>query len=68
MVGALLANLTPEDEQARINKCAKDGWELVHVVPRKHAGNDYVFLYFRRIRENESEGNPPRFNSSLFAA
>ena len=61
LVGALLqSGLTPEQEQAKLNACAGEGWELLAVVAKKHEGRDYTFFYFRRANP---DGRPaPRFD------
>ena len=63
--GLLLAGLTPEMENQKLNECGRHGWELVNVCERKHLGDNYVFYYFQKLGANEDEVLRPRFDFDL---
>ena len=63
LVGGLLATVSPEEEQEKLNQCAETGWKLIAVTTRKRSGHDYVVYYFRRQNNGEIPQETPRFDA-----
>jgi hypothetical protein len=68
MVGGLLANVSPEQETAKLNECAENGWELVTVLSRRHGRHGYIFYYLKRKNTGEKPKYEPRFDIKLLAS
>ena len=58
-VGGLREEVSPEEQQAKLNECARRGWELVQVVFRGYQGAGYTFFYFKKATQDTQT---PRFN------
>ena len=64
MVGGLLATVSPQEEQDKLNLCAKAGWEMFLTSMRKIDGTEYIIHYFRRPVYDAKTGS--RFDPKVF--
>jgi hypothetical protein len=63
LIGGLEAKWKLDQEQAQLNECGQQGWELVSVVPRPIAdGKSGLFYYFRRPICDQTTANGERLD------
>lgn len=48
LVGGFSDDVSPEQQQARLNELGDDGWELVSTRDTTVGGNPYAMFYFKR--------------------
>ena len=67
VVGGLMSDdLSPEEEQRKLNRCGQDGWELVVTSKRIIKGTEYIIYYFKRPISDDEAANPQRFNPHTY--
>jgi hypothetical protein len=63
--GLLLKDLTPDEQEEKLNMCGRDGWELVNIREEKINGGMYLMFYFKRPLSDSEDAesfNPRQYD------